>query len=428
MNDHLEPHELELMALFDRDLNPSERERLIGLLNEHPELAERYAFYLHLQDLKLEALPPSNPGIRSRLMKHATRKTRAIRLQAWWHAMTARLAHPAIAGPMALCLVFLIGYEVLDTQGSPPQSLVELSIEQTEHEDEQPVQGSAPDLIVAKPETGRNDDANALALTDDDSPNLTPLPSTRAPVASSPSKPVVATSDKANMVKSKSKGKPAKKSFSAKNKGKSSRTARRRPRRARVTAKKRGAKAVEIEAPKADVSLDTMAALKADNMATEVTSTSPSIPVQPPSVQGTGVGEGRSSEKRPNILYMGPPTDDDELEARAEASPSPLSSDLKIGGRQQTYTTAEKPRSDLDANVERGVLSTTERRLLFAVKKDQNLRKNESKFLLRVARLAFRAGDYENARQWTLWVIRRNDDQLKPALELQRKIISTERR
>ena len=72
-------------------------------------------------------------------------------------------------------------------------------------------------------------------------------------------------------------------------------------------------------------------------------------------------------------------------------------------------------------------LSQTERRLLLKAKTSRNLESSESKFLLRVARLAFRAGDYESARKWTLWVIKRNDDQVRPALELQRKLITLER-
>ena len=153
MSDHLEPHEVELMSLFDRDLSTRERDRLFELLDNHPELSEKYAFYLHLQDLSLGELPPSDPVIKSRLMKHAARQTRAIRLQAWWHKFTTGLTHPAITGPAALCLVFLIGYEVFDSRNPEDESFVELSVEESINADEHSIESLGGELDITQRQT-----------------------------------------------------------------------------------------------------------------------------------------------------------------------------------------------------------------------------------------------------------------------------------
>ena len=69
MTEQLPPHELELMGLFDRDLTEKERDRLIALLSAHPELEEKYSFYLYLQDIELPAAPELSSAIRQKLVR-----------------------------------------------------------------------------------------------------------------------------------------------------------------------------------------------------------------------------------------------------------------------------------------------------------------------------------------------------------------------
>lgn len=191
--------------------------------------------------------------------------------------------------------------------------------------------------------------------------------------------------------------------------------------------KKSIGEAIVVSKPQDQMPQTGLRATRPNEMNAKTAAIAPPTTAQEPAARGGLTGASVGAKSRPDILYMGPATDGDEFETNA---------DEPVAGGPPTPTQAADeamPRGDEEAlsfrepDTANNPLSRTERRLLLTAKKDRNLKTNESKFLLRVARLALRAGDYENARKWTLWVIRRNDDQLKPALQLQRKLIQLER-
>lgn len=129
MSVQLPPHELELMELFNRDISQAERNRLIELLSAYPELSEKYAFYLHLQDLELAEMPEPDPVIHARLMKMAAKESRKVKLGLRFDVLLHWLTQPMVSGPAVLCLVFLVGYELMESNRPAEERLIQAQIE-----------------------------------------------------------------------------------------------------------------------------------------------------------------------------------------------------------------------------------------------------------------------------------------------------------
>ena len=135
MSDELNPIELELMSLFDRDLSTERRATLIEKLQDHPEILEKYSAYLHLQDIELTADDTPPKYVRENVLKAAYRRNRTLRWKERLSNLILGLMGPAVAGPAVLCLAILVGYELMDSttanQGAEDIKAVSSALEDT---------------------------------------------------------------------------------------------------------------------------------------------------------------------------------------------------------------------------------------------------------------------------------------------------------
>lgn len=479
MSDQLPPHELELMNLFDRDLNQEQRDRLIELLSSYPELSEKYAFYLHLQDLELSEMPEPDPMVRKRLVRLAVQQTHKIRFAAKAQAFINALTQPLFAAPAALCLVFLIGYELLDSSQPAPNSLLSSQVEGTnlaEEQDEvEPYEDVSNMVTKAPSKNGSVSTAKRAKQLDTQAASKKEGRLETARGAKGNLEPVAAKENEAS-----SKAPPPRIAMIGTGSPKAESTPKTRgvrPQAARSRSQNDEVKQQELikSLSRTPEQTERLGDIFGDfesqgNRGALIGSGSGSGQGKIGVVGSSDVGGDGMSARQTKVRRAGkrntrsrkarkrsepqiksrkrsPPTqprgfEEPEVKAQPERSgdtlPPPTRDDvaLALGSKDSVENEHQletaQPRSTSmgkSSSKARGVnirksanrpLSQTERVKLQRAKRDLKLRSGESVTILRLARLALRANDLEQARTWTEWVIRRNDSSLRAALELQR--------
>ena len=485
MTDQLPQHELELMDLFDRDLSQTQRDRLIERLSNYPELSEKYAFYLHLQDLNMGELPEPDPLIRMRLMKMATKETTKIKLGARLQAFVHGLTQPFVAGPAALCLVFLVGYELMQSSEPSSESLLSSEVESVVSAEEQDeLEGTVHrDPILKSPTdpTGSGSKDRLVLnskkqVNPEEKRRFEPNKTDKRLEKSEGKQASTEPDDQSERGSADGAGLPPTQMHSKKSR-------KLQPHRKPSTAQNHGPQnQPNKEASRANDKEDSLRTLvEASGTQMEdaflnddlhVGSGSGRVGMRGSSAGGGGIGSARPTNTKSQLgsKRAGQKTktrggaSNRVTPNRGEAAPQPrtlknrksavrqrvvqeaeplhMNEELLLDSAFKAASDTESPRSPQDRAARSSSTSRpsaramspnppepthtplTKREKLSLLKAKSNLSFNasESVKILRFVRLALRANDFAQASTWTEWVIRRNDESLRDALLLRKRV------